>query len=234
MTRLYLVTSAIHTPFGFFERQERLYQTVATLDSIRRADPLARILLIEAGAQNLTKQELNILNPYMDDFVNLAEHPKVIKAHQCIYNHNVLKNAVESFALQFTMTLMGDRLEKMSRIFKISGRYLLQPSFDPHKHTYFKGKYVLAESISSPVASLNIGFDRYYPVRLWSMCPSLMKETLDYLQKTQELIVKWTSGRFYIDMEHAMYSLLNPQKVVNFSQIGVGGRLALNGRWIED
>lgn len=234
MTRLYLVTSAIHTPFGIYHPQERLYQTLATLHTIKTKDPGARILLIEAGAKNLTQNELSVLQPYMSDFVNLTQHPKVIKVHENVQRQDVIKNIIEAFILQFTLTLIQDKKNDFSRIFKVSGRYLLQESFNAQTHEIFTGKYIFKESDPSPLKRLNIGFDRGYQTRLWSMCPTLFDETLVFLQKAQECMVQWTSPTFYMDLEHITYALLSPNKIVTQRKIGVGGRLAPNGMWVED
>ena len=71
MQTLFLVSSAIHTKHGVFTADQRLEQTIATLESIKAVDPSARILIIESGAEaSITDAEADKLKPYIEGLLN--------------------------------------------------------------------------------------------------------------------------------------------------------------------
>ena len=107
MTPLFLVSSALHTRFGVFTLEQRINQTVDTLNSIKLAFPSARIVLSESsGGGEITQEEVAGL-PYLDEVIVHSNNPEIVKIYNEFDREDIVKNKTELLAtikaLEFLM-----------------------------------------------------------------------------------------------------------------------------------
>src|SRR5271157_4321870 len=127
MKTLFLCTSAIHTHFGKFSTDERMEQTIATLESIKTKVPDAKIIVIEcSGEQSITVEESERLKPYVEGVLNFYHDQQVQDIYTSITeNWDIVKNMTEMVvfgkALDFIIHQQPHLLNDIDRVFKISG-----------------------------------------------------------------------------------------------------------------
>ena len=141
---LFLVTSALDTQYSLFSFEERIQQTIATVESIRKYAPGSTIVLVEGG-RPLTDNLKNRLTEYFNHIFDYTD-TDAIKMSQSASQYAVdnvghsIKTPCEAFMLMNTTKQIP--VEKFNRIFKISGRYVLTEKFNLADHINARGKYV--------------------------------------------------------------------------------------------
>ena len=122
----FIVTSAVNSKFGIYNSDERLSQTIITLQNIKFRVPDAKIIVMECAGTPLTQKQSDLLEQHSDLVVDFSNDSDV----QAIYqsdNWDVVKNSTEIMCFGRTLRLCkndGD-LEGYDRIHKMSGRYIL-------------------------------------------------------------------------------------------------------------
>ena len=177
MKPLFLVSSSVRTKHGVFSAEERLNQTVQTLESIKNRMPDARILVIESSAEaSISEEESKKLAPFIEGLLNY--HPDV--QVQEIYkmaggSWDIAKNFTELVVygkvLDFIVRQQPHLLNEVNRVFKISGRYLLNDNFNLTKHIdpAMDEKYIFANRrVSQFPALVTGGLSAQFMSRLWS------------------------------------------------------------------
>lgn len=218
----FLISSAIETTRGIFTAEQRLSQTFDTIASIKNKVPNARIVLYEVGA-TLSKENLNALA--QDDsltIVPLQSVPQVIE----LSSRNLISHG-EAFTTQIILNNIGLFInENTKRIFKISGRYKLQDSFDIKEYENIDDKFVFKKHQKT---WMNVYQQRHYNVdglfdtRLYSFTPSLVNYYMNLLSNIFEDL------NLGMDLEHAMYKNLDKSMVIEFDKIHCEGMIAPNG-----
>jgi hypothetical protein len=129
------ISSKIYTssaPFTYVEKrsiytnEERFKQTMATIDSVRQYIPNSFIILFDNSA--FQASEYNALNSRVDVFINN-------QSDKTIYNYTNVKTVKlygELAQTAFVVNYIKDNLKFMNirNFFKISGRYLINSTFD--------------------------------------------------------------------------------------------------------
>jgi len=230
---LFLITSAINTPHGVFSADERLQQTLKTIESIKEKTD-AEIMILDGSKDTITEQQILALEDYAtimsfshhQDFQNIQKSP----------NHDVVKNALEMLMLGAFWS--GNRQtiqEKYDRVFKISGRYTLSAMFDESEHMKHKGKIVIGKRrFSQFPAEITGNVNKQYMSRLYSVDASLAEYMTQTFSSMIQHFFDRLSNKGYLDTEHLLYHHLDSKKVVELPIIGVEGQLAPNGRKVED
>ena len=121
-------------------------------------------------------------------------------------------------------------------MFKFSGRYLIDETFDINFYEEYKNRQCVI--ISKPRQSqfpFNItGVKLQYMSRLWSWPTSLSKEILDcYSSSLNYMFERITQGG-YADIEHCLYKFLDQAKILERDIIGVTGNISPNGVLVKD
>lgn len=120
-----IVTSVVQTtskPLCYFDtrsiysHQQRFEQTLETIVSIRKYMPNTHILLIECSPPS---EWMDILKANVDQFINLEFNDYV--------NNHMEKGLGEKTLL---LTALSNLKEEYGNVYKISGRYVLQESFN--------------------------------------------------------------------------------------------------------
>ncbi|MGP0082885.1 MAG: hypothetical protein ACLP0B_04540 [Steroidobacteraceae bacterium] len=252
MKTTWLITSAVSTNVGIYDTMTRIRQTDNTITSIKRFYPDAIIILADGGKQFDSPHE------YFDQlvkrchlFIDCRNNDDIKNLQNNVFNRNEIRGqmggisgiskslselTIINFALETlkTPTIAASALD-VDRVFKISGRYLLSPLFDP---TVYKGvgdKYVFRQRQPSWMknAPQRIGSDSYFSSRLWSFAPSQLDDTLNIFTN----MIKNLGGlraHSYVDVEHLLFKYFSHKDIHELEYTHVMGTIAPNGTMTYD
>jgi len=213
---LVIITSALAPIVGVIPINDRLQQTITSIETVRDLVPNSFIILSDTSVENIDEQR-RVLNPLVDLFIENNDLVLLMSKHG-------LKSHGELLIMHDTLRYIKTNfdLTNIKRIFKLSGRHNLTSkfNFDDHCGT----TYTFKNSVDSWIQP---GVLRLFETRLWSMSPTLID---DYLLHAQSMLDD-LDGKF--DLEHVYYKYFR-YKANECDMIGVEGVVALNGRYQED
>lgn len=230
---IFVITSAIKTPFGVFSERERIDQTLATIHSIKDRIE-AKIIILDGGAEKPSDSDVTLLSEHVDQFISLS-HLDVFKDIHQSTNHDVVKNACELFMMGSFLAGNIEVLKNVKRIFKISGRYILNDEFNAHQH-YKQEDFVVVgkQRFSQFPNDLTGGINKQYMSRLISFSGSKVEFMRDTYAKMIEHMLERISQGGYVDVEHLLWYYLHDGHAHQLPYIGVEGKLAPNGVNVKD
>lgn len=223
---LFIVTSALNANIGVVNSDERLEQTIQTLNDLRQRVPEAAVLFVDGSPNPVPDKVKELISSYCQALW-FTTHPDV----------NMMAKAGRKSEAELVMLLntliqfkqdpnLMSFLHGIKRIFKYSARTVLDKDFDITEYDNKFGKYVFKKSLPSwmsPERKTNIT-DHLYITRMYSFCPSLLD---NYLQAIGPMISNvMTHG---IDTEHAHYLCLDRRNVIEFDRIKCSGIVAGSG-----
>jgi hypothetical protein len=230
---LVLLTSALYTRFGAFPKGERMSQMLRSLKSLSVV-PNLHVIIADAGEQRWSDSEINEFRRSCAsvEFVFLSDHPVIKSLKDCV-SWDIVKNIGEVVILNNVCRLLKEKNHSFSRIYKLSGRYWLDDSFDVEQHSEFK--FVFANSKPSQFSpDLTLGVPRQRPTRLYSLPFFFLETYLEVTRKMFEIMQRGPAKGFYLDVEHLFYLLLPHCLVKEVETIGVSGLLAPTGALVHD
>jgi hypothetical protein len=229
MKALFVVTSCLVPAIGVFSPDERLKQTLETIDSIRKKAPDSFIVLSDVSVERLTEKYDELISK-VDLFLNLAGVDFLL---------HLTKNGMKSQGECAMMHVVLDYLQKntevlegIDRIFKITGRIQLDDDFNLDEYTGLNGKYVFKKRVPTWMSehiygAIHVGATHVFDTRLWSMCTTLVQTHMDVLQNVFPLLGP-------IDLEHAYFATVDKELVVEFDRVHCKGQVASTGEWKFD
>lgn len=251
MKTTFIVTSAIITNMGVYDPLSRIQQTHQTIDSIISKFPDANIILVEAGDVKIRDSQdpiwLNLRNR-VSAFIDLTDEETLMYLKTLPINSpremggaaGIIKSMSETVAMHRVLcTLKGAEglkdLREVDRIFKLSGRYVLSPLFNPFEWNH-PNKYVFKFSEKSwmPNAKQTIGTDQFYQSRLWSFDANLLDATITAYEAMMADLERIAEQDKYIDVEHLLYKHIGPTNSVEMQMLHCMGTMAPNGTMIYD
>ncbi|WP_213952928.1 hypothetical protein [Variovorax sp. dw_954] len=239
MQAAFIVTSAINARSGMFAPEERLRDTIGTIDSIRQRVPDAAIHLLDMCGDGLQPAQARVLSPAVTrlfDYSGLHDVQAIYKAP----NPDVVKNLTEMTCFQHFLHSQEALLDGVDRIFKLSGRYRLDERFcigdygDPgyRGQMVFSGRYA---SQFAPEVTGNDAADNFQLMsRLWSFDACLLPVVRSAYGQMIERMVERLNAGGYVDIEHLLHRYMPRARIAIRTPIGVSGRLAPNAREISD
>lgn len=245
MNNIFFVTSALNVNSGILPSEQRLIQTIDTAKSIKRYAKNPRIILLEGGRQALSLEQRDALKHYYDDILDFTWHPTIIFAHDQKVNVMYIKGPCESLMLSEACKLLPK--DQKYRIFKISGRYQLDNTFNEEHHDA-SGKYVFKskdngvkyyhadkDSNTSQLQNIDLYYTPYqYKTRLYSFCSTLLDIAIENYQQIFNTIIGSYINHGYIDLEHATYKNIKTDIIHELDVIGVKGIQAENGLELKE
>lgn len=245
MKNIVLLTSAVYSNYGIYTPEQRIQQTLDTAKSAKERIPGAVIILIDnskVDVQNDDSAEFNELIDLVDYYIDNSDDPDIQHFHNNVANYDVGKNAMEALgiikALNYIKSdddIMKD-VNDATRIFKLSGRYVVTDKFDikqfDNKNT--KDKYVFKRRQASWIPTTDTGVDFLLQTRLYSFTPSLLDDTIVLFQNVIENMFATFNQQKYIDVEHSMAKFIPADKLVEVDTVGLQGNIAPNGMMIID
>lgn len=224
---VFFVNSALNVKqLSVFNIQQRYEQTIKTIESIKNYCPNNKIILFD-GSFELPKKE------YIDH----------ISSMNVIYLHTGDNTQIKQFssmghrslAESLSFIIAADYFKKnyinCKRIYKISGRYVLNNNFILNDDKY-KDAFVFLPPLDSWMSKEKqefSGVDKLFRIRLWHMDSSLF----DVFQSKMPSIFN-NCFQYDIDVEHSYYKNLNMYKTVVVDPIGVEGVIAPTGEKIYE
>ena len=240
-----LITSAVYSNYGIYTPEQRIKQTLDTAKSARQHIPDALIILIDnskTDVQNDVSAEFEELLDTVDYYIDNSDDPDIQHFHNHVTNYDIGKNAMEALGMFKAMTYMVnnkemlDEINKTSRIFKLSGRYVITDKFDitafDNKNT--KDKYVFKKAQPSWIPTEDTGVNTLLQTRLYSFTPGLLHSTMDLFRQIIDNMFATFNQQKYIDVEHSMSKFVPKDKLVELETVGLQGNIAPNGMMIID
>lgn len=232
------ITSAVNATFSMFDPEQRLKQTLATIASVRKFIPESEITLVECSVPGVNADTEKALVDQTDHFVSLSTDANVIYLTEKGDRGDVTKNMTEAVVLRKLMSVANSRgwFADSDRIFKISGRYMLNEKFDLTAHTDPANleKFVFRKKNLSQFRPEHTGVPLQYQTRLYSFPPQLLFRYTQVLDQMIETMQTYFNQGKYIDIEHLWWKLLSANEVTELDKIGVSGNIAPNGQQIDD
>jgi hypothetical protein len=240
-----LITSAIHTNYGIYNVEQRIQQTLATAQSARKYIPNATIILIDnskVDVQNDESAEFEELLDAVDYYIDNSEDPDIQHFHNNVQNYDIGKNSMECIGMLKALTYISTDselmsvIEQSSRIFKLSGRYVVTDKFDitAFDNDATKDKYVFKQAQPSWIPPTDTGVEKLLQTRLYSFTPSLLADTIEMFKQIINNMFAVFNQQKYIDVEHSMAKFIPADKLVELETVGLQGNIAPNGMMIID
>lgn len=232
---LFIITSAIipFTAGSANTKEERLDQTLKTILSIREKAPNSIILLSESSYCKLSDDYKNILSEKVDIMIenyndsilrqiysNLEKNPEKVD-----FGKSLLET--RGMIIAFDKIIQTNLYQQVHRIFKISGRYYLNETFDILDYcSKFLYNYYIFNVSKYNDTTLEyfkdmMGIDGQLTTGLWSFCSSLMPDIYENY-KNCFIYIDWIlSTNNCIDIERCLYKFIDMEKVINTKILGV-------------
>jgi hypothetical protein len=226
----FVVTSAVNSKFGIYSPEERLAQTVITLQNIRFRVPGAKIIVMECAGTPLTDAQSDTLEQNCDLLLDFSRDSDVKAIYQSD-NWDVVKNSTEimCFARALRMCQDDGDLAGIDRIHKMSGRYILNDEFDPGVYEKCPDRIIIGPKHRSQFAFEVTGIELQYMARLWSWPADLTEQIIQVYTDSLVYIGQRVSTGGYADIEHVLYKFLPTELVQELPVLGVEGFIAPNG-----
>ena len=228
-TDLFIVTSALRTSIGVIDDETRTRQTIEGLQSLRKAEPDALILWVDASSKQVDEATMVQVTQYCDKSISFFGDEDLMSLANA-----GLKSQAEVTLLFKTLSIIKQHpeLQKMMagvrRVFKLSGRTNMLEGYDPKAYDNQYGKYVFKKAMPSwlpPQKQLESGCDHLYITRMYSFCISLFDNYLNTLPAIYQTI-----NQHGVDTEHAHYGNIDKGFSVEFEKLYCQGVLAGNGQ----
>lgn len=242
---LFIVSSALVTQYGLFPTEERLAQTMATLDSIRQMAPHADIVVMELSRERISMQyEQNFIEHGARHVLHFANHSTIqhnyaICSPEADPMGSVIKNLNEMVGMHGLLewARLNQFFDGYRRIFKVSGRYCVCGPFsqDFYSHEQFvnKASFLCRTDGYLPLHSSG-GTNRHYMTRLWSFDSVLLPKFEAWFEAMYDMMYKRLELGGYIDIEHLLALVVPRQYCVYLPCVGVQGMVGLNGKMIVE
>jgi hypothetical protein len=226
----FVVTSAVNSKFGVYKSDERLAQTIATLNNVRTHAPGCKIIVMECAGTPLTQEQSDTLEQNCDLLLDFCNDPDVKAIYQSD-NWDIVKNTTEIMCFGRALRMCQDDgdFEEYDRIHKMSGRYLLNDDFRLDTYETHANRIVIGPKNQSQFPFQVTGIELQYMARLWSWPATQTERVIQVYNDSLAYIGQRVSVGGYADIEHVLYKFLPADSVTEIPVMGVEGTIAPNG-----
>jgi hypothetical protein len=239
MTNYFIITSAFNVGYGIFNVQQRFAQTLRTIDTIKNYCNNSSVVVLETSPNPVTSEQHELLVKYGAKLVVDFSSEMVIQYMHKELNLVQIKSPSELYCIG-SFLKRQDFITENDRLFKISGRYFLNRTFDTLVHSKSVGKFVMANPIPG-IDYFDESLYKRYPkltpfqhrLRLYSLCGSLVGYFSDKCFEMFEFY-KDIHGRYFTDIEHVMYKFIDIEKINFVENIGVSGIFADRNEYVRE
>ena len=243
---LFLVGSALEhfaqKDFSRYNTEQRFYQTLDTIKSIKEKVPDAYICLFECSYKPIADEYKEVFIDKVDLFLEFYDEPVIKTLYENFSQKEELitygKSLLETRGILNCLYLMKEKqlFTDVNRIFKLTGRYILNEDFNicDYESIFLEERYVAKtyryidiEKERMKVDELDNIYAYLYQAEgmivtgLWSFDKMLFNETIEALERSfiyLEKMIQYTSGN---DIEHALYRFMNKEKIILTSNLGL-------------
>lgn len=236
MKHLFIVTSAVKTKFKVNSEEARLSQTLMTVRSILARVPDAMIVVIEASGIPLDEHIVKALEDEIHYLVNFSGDPNVQHIHDNNDSADVVKNLTEMMCFYRGLQMLrdADLLTDINRIYKMSGRYVLNKDFNISMHEQSPDKILISNKYQTQFSEEYVGIPYQYMSRLWSWPIKFNEKIMVFYESAIKEFTERIENQRYADIEHLLYLLLPGNLVQEVNPIGVNGKLGNSGVPVKD
>jgi hypothetical protein len=225
---IFLISSALQTiaQISRYSKEERFDQTIATIHSIRKyGPPNSKLYLIDGSSEIPDDDKLKAIESLGVHIFKAYENPQTL-----FYAQQGYKTFIENLCLHQFLEWFTQHSVTAKRIYKISGRYVLNENFKPgFEH---KNAFVFLKSMNSwmPLPhQQEANATKFYETRLYHMDYSLLNTYKDEIVNMIN-----DSVNFNINVEHAIYKSLSKYTVIEVDKIGVSGFVSPSGEYKDE
>jgi len=241
MKTLFIVTSAVESRFGIYKPEQRLQMTLDTIDNIRLKVPDVAIAISEVSGAGLKPQYEDQLMDACDYYFDFTINHEVnwIYSNPGWYeNWDIVKNLTEltTFPLALHTARENGALEGIDRVFKMSGRYMLNDQFDLdfYATAEAKDKIVIGKRQPSQFPFQVTRLTEQYMARLLSWPIAMHEDMIGYYNNARDYMRERLKAGGYADIEHCLFYSLPKEHVLEIEKVGVHGTIAPNGAAITN
>lgn len=236
MKHLFVVTSAVKTKFKVNSEKERLSQTLMTVRSILARVPDAMIVVIEASGIPLDEYIVKELEDEIHYLINFSTDANVQYIHNNNESPDVVKNLTEMLCFYRGLQMLrdADLLTSVNRVYKMSGRYLLNKDFSLSLHEQAPDKILISKKYQSQFSEDYVGIPYQHMSRLWSWPIKYNEKIMVFYETAIKEFTDRIGDKRYADIEHLLYLLLPNNLLQEVTPIGVSGKLGNSGLTVKD
>jgi hypothetical protein len=233
---LFIVTSAINSRFGVYKPEERLTQTIETIQSIKKRIPDAGIAIMECTGVSPTPEQEQALRENCNYYLDYTTNPDVQTIYKSTDNWDIVKNGTEIMCFGRALEVLerAGVVAKYDRVHKMSGRYVLNDEFEPELYDRLVDQIIIGPAQDSQFPYHITMVDRQYMARLWSWPATLHDEVVKVYQDSFVYFNERVMSGGYVDIEHVLYKFLNRDHLTEVDHVGVEGTIAPNGAAIKN
>ena len=233
-----LVTSAANAKFSVYSPEERVEQTLKTVESVRERIPNAIICMTDCGIPGIEGDLKDKLVKSVDKFIDLSKDPNVNWIANNISHQDTVKNLTELVVVSkfFKLAKKREWFSHCDRLFKVSGRYWLTDKFDITRYEQPDaiGKYVVSKKMLSQFPKSVTEQTLQYMLRVYSFDITQLDDFIEKLDTMSKHMQERVNGGGYIDIEHLFCKFLPAKQTLEIARTGVAGNVAPNGTFIEN
>jgi hypothetical protein len=223
MTATFIVTSCINNAAGrgVFSHEERYEQTLDTFESIRLLAPNSKILFVDDSVQELPKQWKDEISKKCTASVYFEDETLLKLSKMGLQSPAECILLLETFKL-----LKSEKIQelKSDRIFKITGRCTLDDGFSLDRYSSIGDDFVFKKRVQSWMNSATYLLD----TRLWSFGWNFLDKAISLYESIFPVLLKG------FDLEHATFSCIPKENLIEFDRVFLKGRVASDGSWRYD
>ena len=236
MKTLVIITSAVESRFGIYTPEQRLAMTLETINSVRQHQPDSTIAISEVSGNGLKSEYEEQLMEACDfyfDFTTNEEVRWIYNNPQWYNNWDIVKNLTELTTFPLVLQAIRDNgiIYGNERLFKMSGRYLLNEKFDLEFYLTPEAKYkiVIGKRRPSQFPFEVTKLHEQYMARLLSWPTAMHENMIQYYEKARDYMKERMAAGGYADIEHCLFYALPKEHVLEIDEVGVYGNIAPNG-----
>jgi hypothetical protein len=236
MNPLIIVTSAVETRFGIYSPDQRIEMTIATINNLRERIPNVQIAISEVSGNGLKARYEDRLMNACDYFLDFTTNHdvKYIYNNKAWYNNwDIVKNLTELSTFPKALKVLVDTgdLKDIDRVFKMSGRYLLNEKFDIDFYSTpeAKDKIIIGKRYPSQFPYEVTLLREQYMARLLSWPIEMHSDMIQYYITACDYMKSRMQAGGYADIEHCLFYAFPKDRVLEIEEVGVYGNIAPNG-----
>lgn len=237
---LFIISSSINhfkeDELSRFTTNDRFKQTTETIQSIKSRAPESKICLFELSEHKINSDYEQKLKSMVDIYLYLGDDSVIQNLYDNFHNNKLElfqygKSLFEMRGLSLCLSYLitNNFLEQIRRVFKITGRYLLNNNFElqDYKSKLLINKYVCNfRHFNKKETEDNVHYHVYknegiMNTALWSLDTNLVDETIECLEKSFDYLLRmllYTPGN---DIEHSLYEYIDKSKLIYCDTLGV-------------
>lgn len=223
---IFFINSALGVKhLSVFSQEERFADTLKTVESIDKYCPSNIKFLFDSSSVPVDKRYFEELANRNVKVVDLSQNTNIKK-----FSNLGHKAIAECLSFHYFLEWFNNNLRYARRIYKLSARYQLNENFKVVEE--IDKNFIFAKAQDSWMSEdmrAKADVDKFFNIRLWSMDYGM----LSLFQKELKNILI-DCERYSIDIEHSFYKNLKKYEIKEVDKIGVCGKSASNGEYIDE